>query len=119
MRVAHCTAEGITLFSQPSALITNCQISQIGTSSSNSYTAGINIAGPGVTVQGNSVSNVVAGSGLNAYCIYAEDGVFVRQNQLSSGTDAVRLGIYQDNLCYHCPNYFTGGIDAGGNFHQD
>ena len=115
MRVAHCLEDGICLNHQPSARITNCQVSQIGTSTSTRYTAGIETIGPEVTVQGCSVSDITAGSGINAYCIFADNGVFVRQNQLSNGTDAVRFGIYQDNLCYQCTNLFTGGTDGGGN----
>ncbi len=119
MRIAHCSAVGVALYHQPSARILDCQISQIGLSNSTGSNAGIYVVGPQVTIQGNTVSDITAGPGLGHWCILADNGVFIRQNQLSNGSDAVRLGIYQDNLCYQCTNLFTGGIDAGGNYSQN
>ena len=114
MRVSKCNSQGIEFTESPASLITNCQISQIGLSTS-TYSAGISLYGTGVTVQGCTISTITAASGSNSYCISAVAGSFARQNQLSSATVGLSGGIYQDNVARACANAFTNGTDAGGN----
>ena len=114
MRVSKCNYQGIELTESPASLITNCQISQIG-SSANTYSAGISLYGAGVTVQGCTISTITAASGSNSYCISSAAGSFARQNQLSSATIGLSGGIYQDNVARGCTTAFTNGTDAGGN----
>ena len=117
MRVSKCNSFGIEFDESPASLITNCQISQIGSSTSTA-SAGISLYGAGVTVQGCTIGSVTVAAGYSSYCISAVPGSFARQNELSGTTYGVLGGIYQDNLAHNCTNAFSGGTDAGGNFHD-
>ena len=114
MRITHCFHIGCEVDYAQSSRITNCQVSQTGTSGA-SYAAGIYVQGTGVTIQGNSVSSFTAATST---CIYAETGNFARQNQVSNATYGVDGCIYQDNLAHNCPNAFAQGTDGGGNVHD-
>ncbi len=114
MRITYCFKMGCELDYAPSSRITNCQVSQIGFSGS-SYAAGLYSKGTGVTIQGNAVSNLTAGT---TTCIYAENGNFARQNQVSNATYGVSGCIYQDNLAHGCTTPFASGTDGGGNTHD-
>ena len=114
MRVSKCNSFGIEFDESPASLITNCQISQIGSSTSTA-SAGISLYGAGVTVQGCTIGSITVASGYSSYCISSVTGSFARQNQLSSATVGLNGGIYQDNVAQNCTTAFSGGIDAGGN----
>ena len=114
IRVRGCSIIGIDLEESPSSRITNCQLAQIGNSSV-SGPIGINVNGPAVTVQGNSVSVLTGASGAPTYCIFVDPGTFVRGNQVSGATFGVQGGIYQLNLADNCTTPFDGGVDGGSN----
>ena len=114
MRVTYCAYVGINLDYDPSSVISDCQISQIGTTST-SDNAGINVDGAGVTVQGCTVSNVVDSTGSQSYGIYSETGSFTRGCQVSSAYYGIRLGIYQNNLASAVTSAFSSGTDGGNN----
>ena len=114
VRVANCNIIGIDLEYAPSSRVTNCQLAQIGAPNS-SATIGINVNGPAVTIQGNSISNISGTGGTATYCIYVDPGTFVRSNQLSGATFGVEGGIYQSNLADNCTTSFDGGVDGGNN----
>ncbi len=114
MRVTYCSTYGINLDEAPSSVISGCQVSQIGTSSSG-LAVGINIDGAGTVVQGCTVSNVTSSSATETYGIFSDAGSFTRQCQVSSANYGIADGIYQDNLASAVTTAFSGGTDGGGN----
>ena len=117
MRVTYCYLTGIYVNQSPSSRVTNCQISQIGSTSA-SVAYGILTFGTNgtTTVANNIVDHVTVATSGTSYGIFVADNNFVRQNVVSYCQYGVRGGNYQDNLFYGVVNGFSGGGDAGGNF---
>lgn len=117
MRVTYCYSYGINLSYAPASRITNTQVSQIGSTTATSP-VGINVNGAGVTVSSCTISNMLIASGGTSRGIYTDPGDFVRQCTVYSATNAIQLGIYQDNLASATTTAFSGGTDGGGNVHD-
>ncbi len=108
LRVARCNNEGISVIRAPAARITNCQVSNIGGSSSGAA-LGIELGGLGATVTDTTVA-VVTG-----YGIYLETGAIARVNQVAACTTGINGGLCQDNLATGCTTAFHAITDGGGN----
>ncbi len=121
VRVTYCYFSGVIVNDVPASRIRRCQISQIGVNSIANNRLGINLGGPGITVQDNTISDIVAsssGSG-NTYGIGADTGDFVFQNQISGAHIGIAGGIYQDNLLHATTTPVQSGTDGGGNINDN
>ena len=123
MRVFSCYEFGVIITEAEGSIVSNCQISQIGTNSANGFAEGIVCTG-GVLVQHCVIRDMLAGAGGTGYCVRSDGTCFLRKNQFLNSPNSFSGGIAQDNLVHNCTNPFpTFGpgelaIDGGGNVHD-
>jgi hypothetical protein len=104
--------------SSPGSVVSNCQFSQIGGSTSGTFTASVAIYGPPsdqtILVKDNIINKVTGPSGFptDSYGIVYS---FAVRNSIANSTFGVYAGKYQNNLTSNVTTPFSSGTDAGGN----